>query len=304
MSVEPRTAVTLAIIGSLAAFLGCGPATTTALRPTTQPAPSPSCPSSLSPTSTPRQTSMSASPPATARTATAPPTSRPTRTATTRPPVVRPPVVRPSASQPPTRTATPVSTYFPPGPLAPVVKRISTTRRIVFVTIDDGWTRDPALPSDLAKAGVPTSLFLVGNAAKLDYSYFRQLQRLGATIEDHTLTHPDCTRLSYAEQRQQICTAADTYHRVFGRRPTLLRPPYGDFNSVTQRAAQVCGMHALVNWDVSVNSGRLSFASGHQLRPGDIILMHFTPNIRRDFAAALAAARQQGFTVRRLEDYL
>lgn len=299
MSVEPRPVLALAIIGALATLLGCGAGATTGLRPTTQPAPSPSCPSSPSPTSTPRQTSTSASPPASAGTASATPTSRPTRTASS-----RPPVVRPSVSQPPTKTATPVSTYYPAGPLAPVVKRISTTRRIVFVTIDDGWTRDPAFPSDVAKAGVPTSLFLVGNAAKLDYSYFRQLQRLGATIEDHTLTHPDCSRLAYAEQRRQICTAADTYRRVFGRRPTLLRPPYGDFNTVTQRAAQVCGMHALVNWDVSVNSGRLSFASGHQLRPGDIILMHFTPNIRRDFAAALAAARQQGFTVRRLEDYL
>ena len=304
MSVGPRTVLTLAIIASLATLLGCGPASTTALRPTTQPAPSPSCPSSASPTSTPGQASMSASPPATAGTAAATPTSRPTRTATVRPPFVRPPVVRPSVSQPPAKTATPVSTYYPPGPLAPVVKRISTTRRVVFVTIDDGWTRDPAFPSDVAKAGVPTSLFLVGNAAKLDYSYFRQLQRLGATIEDHTLTHPDCSRLSFAEQRQQICSAADTYRRVFGRRPTLLRPPYGDFNTVTQRAAQVCGMHALVKWDVSVNSGRLAFASGHQLRPGDIILMHFTANIRRDFAAALDAARQQGLTVRRLEDYL
>jgi len=32
--------------------------------------------------------------------------------------------------------------------------------------------------------------------------------------------------------------------------------------------------------------------------------MHFTSNLRQDFAAALAAARRQGLTVSRLENYL
>ena len=199
----------------------------------------------------------------------------------------------------------PVTTAsVPPGPLAPVYYRVPTTRRVVFVTIDDGWTRLASFASDLAAAAVPTSLFLLANAAKQDYGYFQRLQHTGATIEDHTITHPDCSRLAYAEQRREICATADTYAHVFGRRPTLFRPPYGNFSTLTRRAAAACGMRALVIWDVSVNSGRLSFRSGHQLAPGDIILMHFTANLRQDFAAALAAARRQGLKVARLESYL
>ena len=71
----------------------------------------------------------------------------------------------------------------------------------MFLTIDDGWTRDPGLESDLTRAGVPTSLFLTVGAAKQDYAYFRRLQARGATVEDHTLTHPVCTPLTYDEQR-------------------------------------------------------------------------------------------------------
>src|SRR5258708_28107344 len=44
-------------------------------------------------------------------------------------------------------------------------------------------------------------------------SYFRQLQQAGALIEDHTLTHPVMTRLSYAQQKYQICHSADLYAR-------------------------------------------------------------------------------------------
>jgi peptidoglycan/xylan/chitin deacetylase (PgdA/CDA1 family) len=193
-----------------------------------------------------------------------------------------------------------------PGPTAavPVVYNVKTTKPVVFLTIDDGWYRDPAFPALLARAHVPTSLFLIRDAARQDYPYFRSLQSVGATIEDHTVTHPDCTTLSRSEQRQQICATAETFARRFGRRPTLFRPPYGRFDTATRLAAADCGMHALVYWDVTVNSGRLSYAVGDRLRPGDIVLMHFTDKIRADFTAAMSAIRAAGLHVRRLEDFL
>lgn len=215
-----------------------------------------------------------------------------------------PPCLTPASAHELLRVAYVPDTAYPPGPLAPVVYRVNTTRRVVFITIDDGWTRDPVFPAKLARADVPTSLFLIAEAAKQDYGYFKKLQHQGAIIEDHSVDHPVCTRLSYADQRQEICDTAATYRRVFGRRPTLFRPPYGEFNTATQRAAEVCGMHAVVHWDVTVNGGRLAYAIGNRLRPGDIILMHFTSHVRRDFAAALAAARAQHLKIGRLENYL
>jgi peptidoglycan/xylan/chitin deacetylase (PgdA/CDA1 family) len=215
-----------------------------------------------------------------------------------------PPCLTSASAQSLLRIAYVPDTAYPPGPLAPVVHRVNTTRRVVFITIDDGWTRDPAFPAKLAKADVPTSLFLIAQAAKQDYRYFKQLRHQGAVIEDHSIDHPVCTRLSYADQRHQICDTAATYRRVFGHRPTLFRPPYGELNTATQRAAEVCGMDAVVHWDVTVNSGRLAFAIGDRLRRGDIILMHFTSHVRRDFAAALAAARAQHLKIGRLENYL
>jgi peptidoglycan/xylan/chitin deacetylase (PgdA/CDA1 family) len=191
-----------------------------------------------------------------------------------------------------------------PGAAVPVVFSISTTKPVVFLTIDDGWYRDPSFPTMLRRSHVPTSLFLIRDAARKDYNYFRRLQDNGATVEDHTVSHPDCTSLTRVEQRQEICRTANAFGRQFGRRPTLFRPPYGRYDLATRRAAADCGMRALVYWDVTVNSGRLAYAIGDRLRPGDIILMHFTPRITTDFTAAMSAIHAAGLHVRRLEDYL
>jgi peptidoglycan/xylan/chitin deacetylase (PgdA/CDA1 family) len=202
-------------------------------------------------------------------------------------------------------TVAPAQAVAPgPGAAVAVVFSISTTKPIVFLTIDDGWYRKSSFPRMLRRAHVPTSLFLIRDAARKDYDYFRRLQRYGAVIEDHTVSHPDCTSLTCAEQRRQICRTADIFARRFGRRPTLFRPPYGRYEASTRRAAADCGMHALVYWDVTVNSGKLAYAVGDHLRPGDIILMHYTQNILTDFTAAMSAIRAAGLHVRRLEDYL
>lgn len=186
----------------------------------------------------------------------------------------------------------------------PVLYRVPTSQRVVFLTIDDGWTRDPAFLTMVKQADVPISTFLIGQALSQDPAYWQTLTRLGATVEDHTISHPDLTTLTADQQRAQVCGDADIDSWTFGRRPTLMRPPYGAWNAATVGAAAQCGMAAVVLWDVSVVHGRLHFARGSQLRPGDVLLLHFTPWIRIDFAAALRAIAQSGFAVGRLESFI
>ena len=53
-------------------------------------------------------------------------------------------------------------------------------------------------------------------------------------------------------------------------------------------------MKALVLWDVSLPHAVLRYAHGSVLRPGDIILIHWRPNLYRDINVAIDAAQQQG----------
>jgi peptidoglycan/xylan/chitin deacetylase (PgdA/CDA1 family) len=247
------------------------------------------------------------------RTAASPPPSGPA----TRPPVAGPggrPTARNGTAAATTATLPPLRPAPPPprtrpvvaesGPLPPMVYRIPTAQRVVFIGIDDGATKDPRFLALVQRYHIPFTAFLTDGLVRSDYGYFRQLQQAGVSIQDHTLTHPQLNHLSYAAQKREICGAADRYRQVFGTRPVLLRPPYGSYNRATRRAAKACGMRALVDWSVSLPATKLRFANGSRLRPGDIILTHFRPTLLRDFVPMLAQIQREGFSIGRLEDYV
>jgi peptidoglycan/xylan/chitin deacetylase (PgdA/CDA1 family) len=118
------------------------------------------------------------------------------------------------------------------------------------------------------------------------------------------MTHRLLSRLPYAEQKQEICGEAELEARQYGKRPILFRPPGGDYNQDTQRAAAACGMKAVVIWIAKANGGSMQYQIGHSLRPGDIVLMHFRPEFRSDMQAFLDAQKVAGLHTELLEDWL
>jgi len=204
------------------------------------------------------------------------------------------PTVRPGRT--PARNAGTVSRTPPPaGPLPPVISRIPVRGKLVFITVDDGWEKDPSFVRLIRREHVPLTLFLTNAAVRDDYGYFRALERAGALIEDHTMTHPDLPKLSYARQKEEICTPASIYAREYGARPTLFRAPYGATGPDTLRAARDCGMKAVFFWREVVTGGKIAYQVPGGLHPGDILLVHFKPNMTADFARLLHSIGRQGF---------
>ena len=195
-------------------------------------------------------------------------------------------------------------TGVPTGPLARALYSLNIRQRAVFITIDDGWTRDPQVLDLVKKTQVPLSLFLTDRPAEGDVRYFRALQHAGATIENHTVDHARLTNLSYMHQRAEICDVQSRYNSLFGQRPTLFRPPYGAFNGSTLRAVNDCGLGASVNWDATMGGGVLLTYGGRKLQAGDIILMHFKPTLYKDLLQIFREIRAQHLGVGRLEDFL
>lgn len=191
------------------------------------------------------------------------------------------------------------------GGKAPVIRRIDTAKPYVFITIDDGAVRDPQALKLIQESGVRPTLFLNDKYVKGHEDYFKQLQDVDhLVIGNHTVNHPDLVKMPYAAQRKEICDDSDAFAKAFGQRPTLFRPPFGDFNADTQRAAVDCGLKALVMWTAAVNDGVVQFQVGKKLRPGDIVLMHFRKTFVEDFTAFLNRARQDGLTPVPLPDFL
>jgi len=202
----------------------------------------------------------------------------------------------------PTPVTAPAPVGIPIGP-APVVSRVATADRVLFLGIDDGLTRDPAVLDFLAANRIPFTAFVVASPLTVDPSYWARARAIGGTIEAHTLTHPNLTKLSADQVRREVCGSADAIEAATGTRPTLFRPPYGAYNDTVRAVATQCGFAALVMWKGSTNDGRVDLQE-QVLKPGDILLMHWRPDLLQNLQNVVALAREQGFRIAKLESYL
>ncbi|MGW6291876.1 polysaccharide deacetylase family protein [Streptomyces sp. NPDC055058] len=159
------------------------------------------------------------------------------------------------------------------GRLPPVIDRVPTRDKVVFLTYDDGAGADPRLIDLVRERRLPVALFLTDSVAGPGYAHFARLRGVGASLQNNTLDHPALRGLPYAGQRAEICGQQRKLRARFGVRPRFLRPPHGVYDTTTLRAAADCGIAAVVLSRVTVRpDGRLDFAHGpHELSPGDIV---------------------------------
>ncbi|MGV9363148.1 polysaccharide deacetylase family protein [Amycolatopsis sp. NPDC003731] len=187
----------------------------------------------------------------------------------------------------------------------PVVRRITTDKPYVFLTMDDGAVQDPGALKLMQENGTHPVLFLNQKYVKGHEAYFKQiLDATGATLGDHTVDHPNLKGKPYEFQRKEICDDADDFQKSLGIRPSLFRPPFGNYDQNTLKAAAACGMRASVLWTAAVNDGVVQFQSGDKLKPGDIVLMHFRKTFAEDYTAFVERAEKDGLTPVPLADFL
>ena len=201
-----------------------------------------------------------------------------------------------------TPPAGPVVLPTEPG-LAPVVSRVPTNDRVIFLTIDDGIWRVPGALEKLHELGIPFTSFLTLPYAREDQGYWRRSLALGGRIESHTTNHPDLKKVSPSRTILEVCSTRQPFFQMFGQPQLLFRPPYGNVTEMVRRAAAGCDFRAVVLWKGTLNNGVLALQDGH-LTPGDIILMHYRPQAFADIQAVALTAAAQGFKFGLLEDYL
>ena len=184
---------------------------------------------------------------------------------------------------------------------------MDTTRRLVALTFDDGpapnWT--PQVLSILADADARATFFMVGRNAR-EHGHLVADRLAGHEVGNHTWAHLDLARMTYEQSREAISRAHDELTRLWGREPTLLRPPYGHLGGSTLLAANDLG-YQLVLWNRQMlesqylqnPAGLVDYVVG-ACTPGTILLAHDTgPADRlvaiRGLAGMIKGLRARGF---------
>ena len=180
--------------------------------------------------------------------------------------------------------------------------RVRTDDPVAFITIDDGVHKDVDGLRFVEQRRLPVTAFVSAWTVKDRARYFERITRWGS-IQNHTATHASLER-SRTDLDHEICYSQRALARDFGERPWMIRPPYGAGSTRLdmQITAGRCGLSEVVLWDAVVADGRLSVAGG-TLRPGSVVLLHFTPDLAKDLRVAVRAIRDAGLVPADLAEY-
>lgn len=166
-------------------------------------------------------------------------------------------------------------------------RRFTTTRREVWLTIDDGPDPEdtPRILQLLADHGARATFFAIGESAARHPAIIGAITSAGHEVAHHTHTHPLLAfwAASPAQVRRELDAGLEALGRA-GVRPTRFRPPAGIKNPWLARGLRARGL-TCIGWSargLERRSGDAEAVAGrvlHAVAPGAILLLHEGPRV-------------------------
>ena len=122
----------------------------------------------------------------------------------------------------------------------------------IALTFDDGPnpTLTPKLLDLLAAHHMKATFFVVGQNAADHPEILRRAVRAGHEIANHSWSHPNFAKMSDEAVRHELQKTDDAISAAIGKRPTLLRPPYGNITANQKRWIHNEFGYRIIIWDV------------------------------------------------------
>jgi peptidoglycan/xylan/chitin deacetylase (PgdA/CDA1 family) len=152
----------------------------------------------------------------------------------------------------------------------------------IAMTFDDGpsATLTPKLLDLLAAHHIKATFFVIGENVAEHPEIVARAAREGHEIGNHSWSHPNFGKMSDESVRRQLQQTDDAIKTATGKRPTLLRPPYGSITAREKRWIHDEFGYDIILWDVdpldwkrpgpAVVRARIL----KETRPGSIVLSH------------------------------
>jgi len=163
-----------------------------------------------------------------------------------------------------------------------------TSQKILYLTFDAGYENGctEKILDVLKKHDVPAAFFLVGNYIEKNADLVRRMADEGHIVANHTMHHPDMSKLSEKDAFAKELTDLETlFKETTGKEmPKYYRPPQGIYSEENLKMAKELGYKtvfwslAYADWDNSAQPTREK--AFNKLIPrthnGAVVLLHST----------------------------
>lgn len=141
---------------------------------------------------------------------------------------------------------------------------VDTEKKQVAISFDAAWGADDTdeLLKILADNDVKSTFFLCGYWVD-DYSEeVKKIFEAGHELGNHGDNHAHGAQLSLEKNITEIDNVTKKLEALTGVKPTVFRPPFGEYNNTVLEAAESLGYYT-IQWDVdsSVTKKKVSFGN-------------------------------------------
>ena len=153
--------------------------------------------------------------------------------------------------------------------------------KVCSLTFDAAWGNEDTqtLIDILARYGVKTTFFVVGDWAEKYPESVKALHDAGHEVMSHSNHHDHYNSLSTQQIIDDVTASNERISAVTGVTPTLIRCPYGEYDDHVIAAIRSMGMEP-IQWDVDsldwkdYDADTICRRVTSKVQPGSIVLFH------------------------------
>ncbi len=120
---------------------------------------------------------------------------------------------------------------------------VETEENKIALTMNCAWNADDidSILKTLQENETKITFFVVGDWAEKYPEALKKMSDAGHEIANHSNTHPHVNNLSSEENIKQIENCSSKIEKITGKRTTLYRAPYGEYNNTVIKSAKNAG---------------------------------------------------------------
>lgn len=161
------------------------------------------------------------------------------------------------------------------------IYNVDTNEQKIAFTMNCAWNADDIdqILATLSKHNTHITFFMVGDWVDKYPDAVKKISEAGHEIANHSDGHKHVNNLNIEENEKEVKLCSDKIEAITGKKTTLYRGPYGEYNNTVIQATQNQN-HITIQWSLDtldykgLTADEMWARLNGKVKNGDIILSH------------------------------